>query len=251
MEHKKRIYLISKSKKRNMKIALLTFVIAAAFINASAQTADEVINKYVEAKGGKEKISQVKTLYMEGDMEIMGNTAPAATYIVNGKGYKSELEFNGTKIISVYTDKGGWTINPMAGQSEPTPVAEDLVKAGQINLDASGPLFNYAAKGNKVEMLGKEDSNYKLKVITASNVEMTFFIDTASYYNVKTITKMMNNGQEMEITVENSDFKKTDQGLVMPYAGIITYPGLSINMTQNKVEVNKDIDMAIFEMPKN
>ena len=30
-----------------------------------AQTADNVINKYLEAMGGKEKVSQVKTIYTE------------------------------------------------------------------------------------------------------------------------------------------------------------------------------------------
>ena len=103
-----------------LKIALLTFITATGFINASAQTADEIINKYIDAMGGKEKISQIKTVYIEGEMDIMGNKAPSLTYIVNGKGYKSEVDFNGAKIISVYTDKGGWTLNPMAGQSVPT-----------------------------------------------------------------------------------------------------------------------------------
>jgi len=234
-----------------VKIALLTFIIAAGFINASAQTADEVINKYVDALGGKEKVNQVNSIYTEGEMDIMSNKAPSVTYILNGKGYKNEVDFNGSKIISAYTDKGGWTVNPMAGQNVATPVSEDLVKAGQLNLDAAGPLVDYAKKGNKVELLGKDGSNYKIKIITPANVEIIYFIDTATYYNVKTVTKMMTNGQELEITVENSDFKKTDNGLVMPYAGSITYPGLTINFVNTKIEVNKPIDAAIFEMPKN
>jgi hypothetical protein len=234
-----------------VKIALLTVIIAASFINATAQTADEVINKYIDALGGKEKVNQVNSVYVEGEMDIMGNKAPSVTYILNGKGYKNEVDFNGTKIISAYTDKGGWTINPMAGQNVATPVSEDLLKAGQLNLDAAGPMVDYAKKGNKVELQGKDGSNYKIKVITPANVEIVYFIDTATYYNVKTITKMMANGQEMEITAENSDFKKTDSGVLMPYAGSITYPGLTINFTNTKIEVNKPMDAAVFEMPKN
>ncbi len=59
------------------------------------------------------------------------------------------------------------------------------------------------------------------------------------------------NGQEMEISVENSDFKKTDNGLIMPFLGKIDFPGLTITTIYKKIEINKEIDEAIFEMPKN
>lgn len=72
-----------------------------------AQTADNVINKYLEAMVGKEKVSQVKTIYTEWGMDIMSKKAPSATYIVNGNGYKNEVDFNGSKIVAVYTAKRG------------------------------------------------------------------------------------------------------------------------------------------------
>ena len=232
------------------KIALLTLILVPAFIYTKAQTADEIINKYIDAIGGREKVSQVKSVYIEGDMDIMNNKAPSVTYIVNGKGYKNEVDFNGAKIITAYTDNGGWTLNPMAGQTTPTPVPEDVLKSGRLQLDAAGPLFNYAAKGNKVEFLGKEEGGYKLKLTTSLNTEILFFIDTASYQVVKTVTNIPANGQQIEMTVENSDFRKTDFGTVMPYTMKLNFPGLTITNTSNKIVINKEIDKAVFEMPK-
>ena len=55
----------------------------------------------------------------------------------------------------------------------------------------------------------------------------------------------------MEISVENSDFKKTDNGLIMPFSGKLDFPGLTITTIYKKIEINKEIDEAIFEMPKN
>jgi len=233
-----------------LQTALLTFIIATGF-HAKAQTADEIINKNIDASGGKEKLSQVKTIYMEGEMEIMGNKAPSLTYIVDGKGYKTDVDFNGAKIITCYTDTAGWTMNPMAGQTVPTPVPEDVLKSNRLQLDATGPLFNYAAKGNKVELLGKEGGSYKLKVIPPSNTGMFFFIDTASYHVVKIVTNIPVNGQEVEMSIENSDFRKTDFGTIMPYSMKLNFPGLTITNTSNKIIVNKEIDKAVFEMPKH
>jgi len=236
-----------------LKILFLAVIFATGFINAEAQTADEIINKYVEAIGGKDKVSEIKTVYMEGNIDMMNNLAPSVTYIVNGKGVKNEVDFNGTKMITCYTDKGGWTINPMAGQTTATPVPEDVLKTGQLGLDATGPLFDYASKGNKVEFVGKENGTYHLKVVTPTNVESHFYIDTASYYISKTVTPISANGQQIEMSAENSDFKKTNNGVIMPYSVKLDFvgTGLVITTTAKIIEVNKEIDESIFEMPKN
>ena len=61
----------------------------------------------------------------------MGSDNPSTTTIVDGVGYKNETDFNGAKIVQCYTDKGGWMVNPMAGQHDPTPMPEDVYNAGK------------------------------------------------------------------------------------------------------------------------
>ena len=93
-----------------MKMFKTTLLAATALFSTAlvqAQTADEIISKHISAIGGKEKISQIKSLYMEGAVDIMGNEAPMTSYILNGKGYKSEMEFNGQKIVNAMNEKGG------------------------------------------------------------------------------------------------------------------------------------------------
>lgn len=236
-----------------LKILLLAVIFTARFINAEAQTADDIINKHIEAIGGKDKVSEVKTIYMEGSLDMMNNQSPSVTYIVNGRGYKNEVDFNGTKMITCYTDKGGWTINPFTGQTVATPVAEDVLKAGQLQLDASGQLFDYASKGNKVQFIGKENGTYHLKVVTPTNIETAYFIDTTSYYISKMVTHMTANGQQLEMSAENSDFKKANNGMIMPFSIKVDFvgTGLIITTTSKIIEINKPIDESIFEMPKN
>src|SRR5579863_890592 len=104
---------------------------AAAEATAPALTVDEIVNKNTDAVGGKDAISKVKSMSMDATMQVMGNEAPSSTVVVDGVGVKQESEFNGMKIISVYTDKGGWMQNPMAGAADPTPMPDEQYNTGK------------------------------------------------------------------------------------------------------------------------
>jgi hypothetical protein len=232
-------------------LSLLTVTTLLSTASLKAQTADEIVNKYVDAIGGKDKVSQINSIYTESSVQVMGNEAPTVITILNGKGYKSETDFNGQKIIQSYTENGGWSLNPMAGSSTPTAMPDDQYKMGKDQMEIGGSLFNYMAKGNKVELLGKDGGNFKLKVVTKDNTEITYFIDAATYYITKIMKKGNMMGQDLVITINLSDYKKTDYGYIMPYS-IQTSFGeqFSLSATVTKVEINKTIDPAIFAMPK-
>src|SRR5947207_433186 len=120
-----------------MKMVKRLFVLLLAtsgFSSVRAQTADEIVNKYVDAIGGKAKLEQIKTAYISGTTQMMGNGAQSTTSIVEGKGFRLEYEANGQKVIQVFTDKGGWQINPMMGSTTPQPIPEEMYKGsrGQI-----------------------------------------------------------------------------------------------------------------------
>jgi hypothetical protein len=58
-------------------------------------------------------------------------------------------------------------------------------------------------------------------------------------------------GQDVDVTLTFSDYRKTDSGYVIPYATNIDLGGqFSMDMTVKKVEVNKTIDPAVFVIPK-
>jgi hypothetical protein len=231
--------------------SLLTLTAFLSTASLQAQTADEIVAKYVDAIGGKDKISKMVSVYIESSLQVMGNEAPSVTTVLNGKGYKSETDFNGQQIIQCYNEKGGWNINPMAGNTAAEVMPDEQYKLGKDQMEIGGALFDYAAKGSKIELLGKDGGTFKIKLVSKDNAETTYLIDGTSYYVTKVTKKGNMMGQDVEVTVNLSDYKKTDFGYVIPYT-IQTNFGeqFSFTATVKKVEINKTIDPAIFVIPK-
>ncbi|RTL59521.1 MAG: hypothetical protein EKK37_07065 [Sphingobacteriales bacterium] len=228
---------------------LTSFLAAVLFtVAVSAQTVDEIIGKHIDAIGGKDKIAQLKSVSQESTTEIMGNSTTVKEILVIGQGYKTETEFNGSKIISCLTDKGGWMINPMAGGANAQAMPDEAYQNSKSVIYFEGGLTDYAAKGLKAELQGTEEGSYKIKI--SGGVEVFYFIDTKSFNLVKVIAKGEMMGQQIDITTTFSDFKKTDLGVVLPYTKDINMGMFQMTQKTSKLEVNKDIDPKTFEMPK-
>src|SRR5438270_8364743 len=204
-----------------LKTGLL--IVSSVFcLMAKSQTADEIINKHVDAIGGKEKVNNIKSIQIESLMSVMGNDAPSTTTILNGKGFKNEVDFNGQKIIQVVTEKGGWMINPMMGASDPQPMTADMLKGASSQIWIAGPLVDYAAKGNTVELKGTEKVGnvdaYKLVLTSPEKSTSTYYFDPSTYYLLKAVRTVNMNGQEGETSSTFSDYRKTDYGYTLPYS---------------------------------
>jgi len=224
---------------------------APAGVPAATMTADEVVGKYLDAIGGKDAIGQVKSISMDTDVQVMGNDAPGTVKVVDGVGYRSDTDFNGSAITQCYNAKGGWQVNPMAGSADPTAMTDDEYKAGKDGMYVGGGLYDYAAKGSKIELLPSDPGTYKIKETTKDNAETTYVIDAKTFLIKSTIRKGQMQGQDVDITTNYSDYRKTDVGYLMPYQMDLDFGGqFQLTIGIKKVELNKTIDPAVFEMPK-
>jgi hypothetical protein len=236
---------------KSLRVVLLSAGVLLAAGNLFAQTADEIVNKHIEALGGKAKLNGIKTIYSEYDIDIMNNQSTGVTYIINGKGLRNEMDFGGQKIIQCFTDKGGWMVNPLMGQTTPTDLPADQVKSSKDQFNVGGPLMDYASKGNKIELQGRENvgsvNAFKLKVTSKDSIQTTMWIDPATWYIIKSSSKTSVNGQDVETSVAFSNYTKTDYGYVVPNNTEVQVQGMTITLTNKKIEINKEIDPKILE----
>lgn len=235
-----------------MKIIKWIFLLFIGLtIQSNAQTLDEIVAKHVEALGGKKALTGISSMVVEQTIEVMGTEAPSVTTILVGKGARTEMEIMGNKIVQVITDKEGWTINPMMGGSEPQPMPEDQYKMNRDQIFPGDGLVDYQQKGNKLELLGREQigsvNAYKLKLTDPSNREIFLFIDPETWQIIQTVMTGDMMGQPVNITITMSDFRKTEAGLTMPFNTFMDFGGqFSMAQKITKISFNQPVDTTIF-----
>ena len=225
-----------------------TFLIAIMSLislSSIAQTADEIINKYVGAMGGAEKLASLKTVKMEGSMSTQGIDVPLTVTKKHMTGMRLDLEIMGTSNFQLANTKNGWVYMPVMQQTEPKEMEPEQLKSIQNQFDVQGSLFNYKEKGYSVEYVGTEKLDgkdaYKLKMLrNGSNV--FYYIDAVSNFVVKTSSKANVQGQETDVETSFSDYKKNEEGYWFAYTNV-TMQG---TIVFDKISANDPVDEKIF-----
>lgn len=232
------------------------FVVSAfSLASIKAQTADEVVNKHIEAVGGAANWKKVTSLVQTGSMSVQGTDITVVRSVLHTKGTRQDISVMGMNGYQILTPTAGWNFMPFQGQTAAEPMTQDDVKESQDDLDAQGSFIDYKEKGHTVELIGSEDVEgtdcFKLKVALKSGRTETIFIDKKSYNMIKSISVRKANGQEMELATTYSNFQKLPEGIVVPMSmNLPLGPGMNVDFALSKVEVNKPIDEVIFK-PSN
>jgi hypothetical protein len=223
------------------------FILALVFAQfAQGQTVDEVINKHIEALGGKEKLSKIKNIVMEGSLNYQGTEIALTLTQIHNKLNRQDISVNGMRGFDMLTDKEGWAYMPFMGQQKPEPKPAEEVKLNQADLDLAGPLVDYAAKGHKAALIGKESIEgkncYHIKMTLASGKIVNFFIDAASNLISRTTDKRNVNGQEIDMQTDLADYKDVE-GVKMAYSITQQYGTTFIS----SIKVNQAIPESAFK----
>jgi hypothetical protein len=230
------------------KVKTFSLALALSFIlhTAVAQTVDEVVNKNIEALGGKEKLASIKTIHMEGSMNVMGNEVSLNVSKSHLAGMRMDISVAGMTGYQINTPAQGWEFMPFQGQTAPQAWPEDRVKSGVGNLDIQGIFMEYKTKGTTLELQGKETVEgaecYKIKATLKNGNVTTYFVDTKTNFVVKTSGIRKIQGEDKEIESIFSNFQKTKDGFMFPFT-VGTPNG---EVTYTKIEVNTPIDEKIF-----
>lgn len=234
------------------------FVLAAVSCLSAftyAQTAEELVSKNIEAKGGMEKIKSAKTRRMSGRVKsARGRTLVFTQTNARPDFVRQTVTIQGMTAIQAYDGATGWQTQPFRGRKDPELMGEDSAKDLLLASDFDGPLVDYAEKGNKVEYLGHDlvdgDDALRLRVTLKNGDIIYYYLDPDTYLEIRREIRQFVRGSVRERVVDIGSYKPVN-GVMYPFSiseGSRNNPGAQTT-TIEKIEVNIPISDSDFALP--
>jgi len=244
---------------RRLLIAAVTLLGCAQ--TTFAQTADEIIDKYLTAIGGRAALGKLTSRTTTGTITLStpGGDVSGPVEIYNQAPNKSrtlikldlssfgagqmtfDQRFNGT---------AGYVIDTLQGNRD---IAGNQLE-NMKNASFPTPFLNYKELGATAELGGKEKIGareaYVIIFRPKSGSVARQFIDTESYLPIRTMIKVeLPQFGEVEQTTEFSDYRDVD-GIKVAFSVHATSSVQTSTVAITKVEHNTKIDDALFSKPQ-
>jgi hypothetical protein len=229
-------------------------VLLAAASTASAMTVNDVVRRYLDARGGIVKLRSVQTLRLTGTMELPGVSAPFVLELKRPSRMRTEFTVEGRKGVRAWDGRAGWEQLPLPGE-RPRPMGPDEAAEARAQADVDlSPLVDAEAKGYAVELAGPDrlpsGDTWRLVVRGGDEPPRTMHLDARTFLVVQTVDRRRLEGKEVEFVTEVGDYRSVG-GLTFPHRIEVGPRGSTERqrLVVRTVEVNPPLDDARFAMP--
>ena len=243
---------------RRVSFAVAVGLLLATPYGARAEdlTLEQIIDKYIKAHGGRDKIDAIQSVRVTGKQKMSGGMdieVPVVMEQQRPNKFRVDFTFQGLTGTRAFDGKTGWSIMPFQGKTDAEKMSEDDVKEVEDEADLAGPLIDSQAKGHKVELVGKEDAEgeqaYKVKVTKKNGNIEYHFVDAEQFLTIKSSGVRKVQGSEMEYEAIYGDYKSVD-GWLMPHTLEQRAMGMKMMFVFDKVETNVKLPADRFTMPE-
>ncbi len=225
--------------------------------SAHAMTADELVAKNLEARGGLDKIHAITTLKLEGKLRIGGQFELVFdSYQKAPDAVRNEATIQGMTQIQAWDGKDAWQISPFQGRRDPEKMSDDDARGFADDAAIGGPLVDWKARGSTLAYLGTEDIDgtqaHKLKV-TLKNGDIEYvYLDPDYFLTIRTISQIKVRGTLVKSVTDYGDYERVN-GVYFPFSMTIGSAGSgdggSQQLTVLKATANAPMDDSLFAFP--
>lgn len=208
-------------------------------------SAADVISKYINSIGGKDKLTGVKDISVTSTGVVQGQKLIQTRKIKSPDKYLMEINLPDLNMTAVKLVVNGDSVKiTQAGQTS-SDLDEDTRK--EIKEEAViFPELNFSASGYKLELtsiksLDGKDA-YEMKVTGPSGDAGTYYYEVSTGYKLK----MIKTGKQGTVTIEYSDYRDVN-GIKFPYHVNNDQGQIAFELTMDSIKVNAGIPDTDFK----
>lgn len=234
------------------RLSALLFAVLV-YIPASAQnmpTAEEIVAKNIQARGGMSKLATVKTIRATYSTEEDGKPVRLVEMHKRPDKLRRNIVFEGNTIVFAYDGNSAWQFDSRG--KGPTATPPDLARELKEEADIDGSLVNYKEKGNTIELVGKEKLNgadvYNLKITLKDGRVRNLYLNGRSFLEVRETGFWEQGGKRVDYVTVFKNYRPV-QGVLFPFL-IEQKNGDEENQSVylKKIELNVPIADSVFDI---
>jgi hypothetical protein len=223
----------------------------AAGAPVAAATVEEVISKHVEAKGGQDAWNAIESMRITGSFTAFSQVSPFTLHREREQRYHIDHVLDGKLVVIGYDGNVAWWDNHWYQEGAQKISGPDLGVVMR-ETEFTTPLFDYEGKGFAVKFLEENE----IEGIPAIGIELTrpdesvekWYLDPDTYLELARLSPGSDFGRATEQQTFYDDFREVE-GVQIPFFTETQWYTRDRVMVIDSVEVNVDIDDALFSMP--
>lgn len=223
----------------------------------AALTAEQIVDKSVEVRGGLQAWRKIATIIWVGHLESARSPVPSLPFRIEEKRpgrSRFEISEPSQRSWRVFDGTNGWKMRPgQDGRPDVKQFTPQEVRFAREAPGLQGPLIDFRAKGSTVELEGTDQidgrKTYRIGVRLASGEHQTVWVDAASFLDARYDRAAYGpTGAKGTVSVRYRDYKEVE-GLALPSVFEISGAagGKPDRMVIERVALNPEIDDRDFE----
>lgn len=243
--------------------SVCTAALAAEPATAPDLTAEQVVERYVAARGGMDAWRKLDAMVWLGHIETVNSTSGSMPFEIEMKRpakKRFEVKAQNQMAVRIFDGVNGWKMRASRGGKPEMQgyTSEELAFARDAQ-GLEGPLMDYQAKGVSISLDGMDEIDgrkaYRLNVKLPSGVKQHSWIDAQTFLEVKYDREARNAaGQTGTVSVYYRNYQ-TVEGLQMPMViesgatNSTGAAGLTDTLVIDRVALNPPLDDSRFAKP--
>lgn len=239
--------------KKTISLSVLAaLILCLTAVDGTAQTADELLAKMIEAQGGRAVFTDLKDMTITGELDLLQQGLSGSFTIYKKEPDKRRMDFEimGMVITQCYDGETAWATNPQTGGVEDMPEAQALDFKRQAM--PSDSMIHPEKYGITYTVKGRETIDGKachvLEQTYEDGLQVTLFVDPDTYLTHQAKTNVANQfGSRSDVVQIMSDFRK-EGDMVMAHSITTIMDGEEyVKITIQQARFNTGIEDSLFE----